>query len=537
MVDKLLAWLKSLPAKFINWWEKFTSRQKTAIIILSVGVLLAFGILIFAVSRPDYITIYTAETAQEASDVIAVLTSEDIPYKTSEDGLIVMIDKKDKSVANLALGSNDIYTDSFGIENVTEGGFSRTESDRQKLYVVYLESQMRDSILTYSFVKNATVTLNIPEDDGTLIAKNTEKSASVILELAGECSSESATSMARFVATALGNSTTANITIVDVDGHLLFSGSDETSTTGNASSQLELTEQVTNLMKEDVKNMLIATNEFSNIEIAAKVVLDNSYSEYAEHLYWPDDEKDQGVLASSDTYESESNGGTGGVPGTDSNGGTETGYEYEDNEYSNQHVTEVSNEYLPNESTLLQQIPAGAIKYDECSITITALTYKMIKEEDVKKQGLLDGTTWDEYKIANNVKTKLTVDDDLYAAVSNATGISIDNITIIHYEEPMFIDKEGLDIGASDILEIVLIVLIMALLAFVLIRSMKGAKVEEEEPEISIEEILKSTPPENLDEIGVEDKSEARKIVEKFVNDNPEAAANLLRNWLSEDWG
>ena len=66
---------------------------------------------------------------------------------------------------------------------------------------------------------------------------------------------------------------------------------------------------------------------------------------------------------------------------------------------------------------------------------------------------------------------------------------------------------------------------------------MKSANVVEEEEEISIEDILKSTPPEELEEIGVEDKSEARKIVEKFVEDNPEAAANLLRNWLSEDWG
>ena len=58
---------------------------------------------------------------------------------------------------------------------------------------------------------------------------------------------------------------------------------------------------------------------------------------------------------------------------------------------------------------------------------------------------------------------------------------------------------------------------------------------EEPEPEVSIDEILQSTPQEELEEIGVEDKSEARKIVEKFVEDNPDAAANLLRNWLNED--
>ena len=42
---------------------------------------------------------------------------------------------------------------------------------------------------------------------------------------------------------------------------------------------------------------------------------------------------------------------------------------------------------------------------------------------------------------------------------------------------------------------------------------------------------------ENLEDIGYSEKSETRKLIEKFVDENPEAVANLLRNWLTEDWG
>ena len=35
---------------------------------------------------------------------------------------------------------------------------------------------------------------------------------------------------------------------------------------------------------------------------------------------------------------------------------------------------------------------------------------------------------------------------------------------------------------------------------------------------------------------GLDDK-DIDKRVEKFVEENPEAVANLLRNWLNEDWG
>ena len=166
---------------------------------------------------------------------------------------------------------------------------------------------------------------------------------------------------------------------------------------------------------------------------------------------------------------------------------------------------------------------------------MTALTYRMVREDDVKAQGLLDGITWEQYKLNNDIRTKLEVDPDLTQAVSTATGIGVNNITILSYEEPFFVDHQGLNMDMTDILTILLIVLILGLLAFVILRSMRQAKVEEAEPEVSISEILQSTPPEELEEIGVEDKSEARKIVEKFVEDNPDAAANLLRNWLNED--
>ena len=122
--------------------------------------------------------------------------------------------------------------------------------------------------------------------------------------------------------------------------------------------------------------------------------------------------------------------------------------------------------------------------------------------------------------------------------VANASGISTDRITIIAYEEPIFYDKEGFGVDATDIASIVMIVLILALLAFVILRSMgPRKKAAEEEPELPVEELLQSAPPEPaIEDIDVEAKSETRKMVEKFVDENPEAAANLLRNWLNEDW-
>ena len=48
--------------------------------------------------------------------------------------------------------------------------------------------------------------------------------------------------------------------------------------------------------------------------------------------------------------------------------------------------------------------------------------------------------------------------------------------------------------------------------------------------------IHKREPGSRLQDIGYNEKSETRLLIEKFVEEKPEAAASLLRNWLNEEW-
>lgn len=53
-----------------------------------------------------------------------------------------------------------------------------------------------------------------------------------------------------------------------------------------------------------------------------------------------------------------------------------------------------------------------------------------------------------------------------------------------------------------------------------------------------MDSLLEQTAENNepLEDIGYNEKTETRLLIEKFVDENPEAAAQLLRNWLNEDW-
>jgi flagellar M-ring protein FliF len=184
-----------------------------------------------------------------------------------------------------------------------------------------------------------------------------------------------------------------------------------------------------------------------------------------------------------------------------------------------------------------QTIPAGLVKYDESSISVTAKRLHMYNEEEVEEQGLLTDMTWEEFKLANSEQIKLDVDADMYSIVQTATGIPTENISIVAYEVPVFMDKEGPSVQATDIVQILLIIAILAVLAFVVIRSMRLQKEEDTEEELAVENLLQSTPDAEVENIDLDSKSDARKMIEKCVDENPEAVANLLRNWLTEDWG
>lgn len=534
MADKA----KELLQKILEWWNKFSAKQKTFIISAGAGIVLAIAILATVLTRPQYVLLLNCETTKQAAEVTELLETNGITPQVSDDGFQIKVLKSQQSDANLLLGANDIQSVSYSIDNVTNGGFSTTESDKQKKYQLYMETRLqKEFIEKFTAIKSAKVELSLPEQDGTLIASEEEAFASILLELEGEFTTDNAAYMARAVATAIGNKTTNNIVILDTEGNMLFSGDENYTTAGTANSQLTVKAQAENMVKNEVKRVLLGTNEFDNIEAACNLVLDFTVQDETEHNYSAPDGREEGMLSREELYTSDSTNSNGGVPGTDSNNQDTTTYMMQDNANSNSAVNQETRDYLPNEKITSTSKPAGNIKYSESSISVTAIDYNIVREEEAKSQGLLDGVTWSEYKAANGDKTKMDVDQEMYQIVANATGINADSISIMAYRENVFFDKEGLNVTATDVIQILLVVVILALLAFVVLKSMKGEKSEEIEEELSVETLLQSTPQAALEEFGVEQESETRRLIDKFVDENPEAAANLLRNWLNEDWG
>lgn len=537
MVDKVLDFGKKILERVKEWWSKFQPKQKTLIIGIAVVILLAIAILVAVLTRKQYENLVNCESTKEAATIRDLLDGEGLDYKVSSDGLHFDLLSTQVSDANLLLGANNIPTAAYTIDDVLDGSFSTTEADKQKRYKLFLETQIEEDVESMKAVNSASCQLTIPEDNGTLIAQNLETYASVLLELNDEVpfTEENAAAIARLVATGLGNDSTDNITITDVNGKIWFPVEETYSAVEKADTMMMLKQEAETLIKNEVRQVLLGTNEFNQIEVATNVTMDFSQTETVKHNYTPAEGQEQGVLSHEEVYQSNASDGVGGVPGTDSN--SETDYMIDESTGTNTNTYERKSDYLPNEEIITKKDAVGTIAYNNCSVSVAAVRYRVVREEDVKLQGLLDGISWEEYKLANNEKVKLEIDEDLVNMVANATGIPKKNVSFVAYEEVQFIDAIEKTVDFKDIAQIVLIVIILALLAFVVIMSLRTKKEVEEEEELAVEDLLQSNQAEELESIETEQKSEARKLIENFVEENPEAVATLLRNWLDEDWG
>ncbi len=538
MPDKIREILNNI----VEWWKKFTKKQQMILVSSTLIVIIAVAILAFVLTRPKMTIIKICDNAKEASTVQQLLTDAGIYHEVSDTGLTFSIQQKDSAAANILLGSNAIRTEDEGLKAILDGSLSTTESDKTKLEKEYKEKHIAQVLETLENVEKASVMLDIPNDDGTLITSKQESFAEVFLTLDGEMSEEQALGLARMIATGLGNKTTDNISIMDSNLNMLYSGGmgDLTTASGMTASQLSFQQKVENKVKGNVKDVLLGTGQYQNVEVGVNLPLNFDKKTTSSKTYDPGEGREQGPYKSDRTYDESTTSGGANVPGTDANG-EDGNYMITDGDQTEQTISDSSRDYALNETIENIEAGIGNILYEDASLAVTLKTYIKYDEDTLRANGDLEGTTFEEYRaqIESQGAQRQQVDADTIDSIAKASGIDAERISVIAYQEPLFIPSEGNGRTFSDYLEIVLAVLIFALLGFVVFMSTRKEKAPELEPELSVETLLQTTKEneeESLEDIGFKEKSEARILIEKFVEEKPEAVASLLRNWLNEDW-
>ena len=537
-----------MPEQLINilnrikeWWQKYDTRQKIMLVSAVAVVILTIGILIYVFTRPTWITIATAESGEQASTIESLLIDAGTTYEIKEEGgkYVFRIREEDKINTSILLGSNNIPSTGYSINDVLDGSFTSTEADKQKKMQVLMEYNYKTALEKQSNIKTADVSFHIPDDDGTLIANTEPSYAKVQLELSDSMSQDQATNIAKWIATGLGNDTTDNITIIDTNGNLLFSGGEEATASDIAASNQAIKREAEADMVAKVKDILSSSDSgmalYDNTRVAVNLDMNFDSKKSQDYHYYVDEGQAQGYLDSETSASSENTSGVAGVPGTDSN--DDTTYVIEDNENSSSSTEESTKDYLPSEIITTTEAEIGKVNSEGSTVSVVAYRYINYDQALMEKNDELGDQTFEQFASANSDMVQTEVGEDVVAAIARATGVPEANVSVLAYDVPMFVYKTS-QRDLMDYLEIIMAVLILAMLGFVVFRTLRREEEEEVAEEVSVETLLADQEDEeNLEEIGFNEKSEARVMIEKFVEENPEAAAALLRNWLNEDWG
>lgn len=532
--------VKNLQNKAVEFWNKYNKKQKTMMFSIIGVLIIAFVIMYFVFSKTTYVTLVECGSAETAAAVRSSLENAGIDYHIS-DTWVVSVNKEDKVEAEMAISTEGVMAKGYSLEDALSGGFDQTEADKEKKYKAYLEDKIRVSLESLDYVTSASVYLNIPSSKLTVLKSDKESSASVTLKLKNEVSGDVAGNMAQWIATALGNDTTGSITIIDTEGNMLFRGTDYADGSGyvGGGNKNEMREVAMDVVITNIKKLFDAADLYQTVEVSPYLDMNFDTVNRTETSYDTGD-REQGPYLH--LYESESTGvsGAGGVPGTDSNDEDIT-YEIDTGGNSTSSYTLKKYDYAVNTIVETTTSDRGKIDFDTSSVSIAASSYVVYDEEELRRQGLLDDISWEDFKIQNAANVNITPEgenlDNLKALVSDATGFTEENITIMAYQIPQFVDMVPASGSVMDYVPYIFAILILAMLAFVVFKSTRPVEVTELEPELSVEQLLSTTAEQqSVEEIDLNEKSETRKVIEKFVDENPEAVALLLRNWLEDDW-
>lgn len=537
--------VKEIPEKFKVFWDKYTSKQKTIVIAIICVVLIAIGVVAWLASRPIWSKFQVFDSVDDANTMTKALDDQSITWKASSDGKTIYVHQDDMTNALYAMSDNGLTDKGYTWDAAFDNSMSTTESEKDQKRVLALQSEIRQSLIQYKFIDDANVFINVPETTYTVLSSDDAETAKTSITASIELNDKNkdllddktAETLAYWLANTVGTDV-KNVIINDTDGKCIYNGNTSDGLGGVLTGgSTEYCNKLRNTIADNVTTLLIRCG-YDDAQVGTDgIQFDMNKIETLTKEYSVDDGREYGYPTNLYTYSSKGASGNGGTPGTDSNDS--------DTDYVNNSSSGTSNtvdvqkltDLLTNEKVQNIKQETPAIKLADSSLGIVVRKYTVYKEDDLKADGTLDKTTWDQFISQNNKISTTTVSTDEINLISAATGVSANKITVLAYNVPQFVSSTKSSNGISNYLMIILTVLIIALLIFVILRGASPLAAEDEEPELSVEQLLATTKEnQSLDDIEFSDKSETRKMIEKFVDENPEAVAQLLRNWLNDEW-
>ncbi len=511
----------------LEFWKGLDKSQKIRIYVISGIVVVAVGLGLFFLTRPTYTTVIENASTEDVAAMQKILTEKGISHKLTDDKSGIIVNVKDSDAAHFELVSAGYPKNGLTFADALSSiQINTTESDKKHIWQQLDESDIARQLKLIQNVKDASVTITRPES--TLFIDNTDNKdakASVVITKNGDITSAQAQSIVKIVASSVEGLDPLNVTVVDEKGNIL---NEEESDSGinKTATQYDLKKKVKSDLEKNLRDVLNDQlfDSFDAAKVVVNPVLDfDTLTQSSKEITNPDGMDAGAIVSRQEKKEDLQNGDVGGAPGVNSNPGNTPSYPMGSTDAKSYKSSDVTENFAYNEKASQSEKSLGEVIPERTTAAITLL-YGSRVPDDSK---LTDAMVLEVQNLA-----------------SKATGIPVENIAVtkLQVQPPAqkvptvseIIQNLVSTYGLPALLLIMLVVLAIVALP---------RKKKELEPVLAGAEDLVIPPKYITDikqdpvpEIDIEERSEVKKQLEKFVKQKPDAVAQLLRNWLTDDY-
>ncbi len=259
-----------------------------AMAVVAVLMLGFFAFLMLRAQTPNLAPLYTALSLEDSSAIVSELQTQNVPFELRGEGDTILVPRDQITTLRMNLASSGLpQRGQVGYEIFDEQSTLGATSFVQNINNVRaLEGELARTITSLNRIKSARVHLVLPERE-LFRRERKEPSASIVLSVRGQLSASEIRAVQHLVASAIEGLTPTRVSIVDDQGNLLASGT-ENEQGALAGEADERTLGYENRLRTRVEDMLanVVGAGRARVEVAAEI--DYNRSTTTEERYDPE---------------------------------------------------------------------------------------------------------------------------------------------------------------------------------------------------------------------------------------------------------
>jgi flagellar M-ring protein FliF len=207
-------------------WKSLEPRGQVTIVGCALLVVVTLTFLYSFASKPSYTTIVSGVDPAQTGQMTSALGSAGISYRLGAGGTSIDVRDSQASQARIALASKGLTNGGqVGFEIFNKVSMGATDFQQKINYQRALEGEIDRAIQQIDGITSADVQLVLPEDT-LFVDQGSKASAAVLLTAPGTLDPSTVGGIAHLVAASVKGLDTANVTVTDQSGALLWPRSD-----------------------------------------------------------------------------------------------------------------------------------------------------------------------------------------------------------------------------------------------------------------------------------------------------------------------